>query len=101
MYFISFFYAYQNKSKLTIHAAKVIQNNADKNRTSAILSILSLNFSFFDFRDKKEHTQLLERHNIATTANSSKYVEWSILEIRKDVRIIKQNPKRLEDAFKI
>lgn len=84
-----------------MQAAKVMHNKADKKRTSAILSILSLNFLFFVFIERKEQTQLLERHNIATTANSSRYVECCILEILNDVRIIRQNPKRLDDAFKI
>ncbi len=79
----------------------VIQINANIKSKSAVYSNFMLRFGDFDFNARKDSVQLLDKHKIATTANSSKKVECAILEIFKDVKIIRQKPNKLEAAFKI
>lgn len=78
-----------------------MQTNADKNKISAIDSILMLRFTNLVFKAKNDKIQLEAKHNMATPANSSKKVECAILEIFKEVKIIRQKPNKLEAAFKI
>jgi hypothetical protein len=79
----------------------VMQPSAIKKTISATSSIFSLRDSLLDLRERNESIQLNIKNMEASPVLSSIIVASPKLEILIDVRIIRQNPSRLDDVLKI